>query len=72
MQPGDKVRTRDGEIGWIKEKARSHLAYDWWVTIRFRSRGQDFTTNEPYLESELTVLEDGSEDHPVPRDSPSL
>jgi hypothetical protein len=58
MKLGDKVRTHFGEIGVIKTKALPYLNYDWWVTLNFRNQGQDRTIDEPYRESELTVLED--------------
>ena len=56
---GDKVRTCHNEIGQIeKPYTDEQNSYDWWIELRFMFEGREFTTSEPYKNSELTRFQE--------------
>lgn len=55
LQPGDTVETHKGERGVISRPFENE-GYDWWVEIDFVDDGTEFSTLEPYRETELTWI----------------
>lgn len=51
-----RVKTHRGETGVIVAEC-TRPEWDWWVEIRFIAKGEYRTCKEPFLESELEVID---------------
>lgn len=58
MKVGDKVLTRDNEIGTIVSGwEHNDNSYCWWVEIPFLVSEQEFIAKIPFKSSDLKVLD---------------